>query len=88
MVVYRYRLVGLDGRPHPVLDTPYETLELALTEASNWCTGQGLCLPLGQRGIAVEVWTDSGNWRTIDYPVGCLLSQLPIQRSKATRTKL
>ena len=69
----RYRLVGLDGRPHPVLDVPYDTLEIALAEASDWCNGQGSCLSLGQRGIAVEVWTANGEWRTIDYPIGCLV---------------
>tara|TARA_B100001057_G_scaffold178510_1_gene179311 strand:- start:418 stop:666 length:249 start_codon:yes stop_codon:yes gene_type:complete len=68
----RYRLVGLDGQPHPVLDAPYDTLELALSEASNWCSGQGARCPLGERGIAVEVRTDSGTWRTIGYPVTCL----------------
>jgi hypothetical protein len=68
----RYRLVGLDGRPHPVLDIPYDTLELALAAASNWCNGQGSrCSPV-QRGIAVEVWTANGEWRTIDYPMSCL----------------
>ena len=34
----RYRLVGLDGQPHPVLDAPYDTLELALADASDWST--------------------------------------------------
>ena len=29
----RYRLVGLDGQPHPVLDACYETLELAVADA-------------------------------------------------------
>jgi len=69
----RYRLVGLDGQPHPVLDAPYESLEMALRDASQWCTGQGARCPLGHRGIAVEVCTHSGGWRTIDYPVSCLI---------------
>ena len=56
----RYRLVGLDGQPHPVLDTPYETLQ------------ESRCSP-GQRGIAVEVWTANGEWRAIDYPMNCLM---------------
>ena len=51
----RYRLVGLDGQPHPVLDAPYDTLELALADASDWCTGQGSRCSMGQQGIAVEV---------------------------------
>ena len=50
-----------------MLDAPYDTLELALAEASDWCTGQGSRCPMGQQGIAVEVRTDSGSWRTIDY---------------------
>ena len=33
MVLHRYRLVGLDGLPHPVLDVYYDTLETALEEA-------------------------------------------------------
>ena len=68
----RYRLVGLDGLPHPVLDAHYDTLETALDEARSWCAGQGAACALAGRGIAVEVRTGSGNWRTIDYPVSCL----------------
>ena len=74
----RYRLAGLDGQPHPVLDTPYETLESALAEARSWCSGQGALCSLGQRGIAVQVRTSSGNWRTIDYPSSCLTRPTPI----------
>jgi len=75
----RYRLAGLDGQPHPVLDTPYETLESALAEALNWCSGQGAACAPAQRGIAIQVRTGTGAWRTIDYPRSCLvpLSQQP-----------
>ena len=73
----RYRLVGLDGLPHPVLDTPYETLEAALAEARNWCSGQGAACSPGQRGLAVQVRTVSGSWRTIHYPSSCL-AQPPV----------
>ncbi len=69
----RYRLVGLDGLPHPVLDTPYESLETALAEAGDWCSGQGASCSPGQRGIAVQVSTGSGTWRTIHYPSSCLV---------------
>ena len=55
-----YRLVGLDGRSQPVLDTPYETLL------------GSRCSP-GQRGIAVEAWTANGELRAIDYPMNCLM---------------
>ncbi len=46
-----YRLVGLDGRLHPVLDTPYETLELALAEASIGATAKGLAAPLARGAL-------------------------------------
>ena len=69
----RYRLAGLDGQLHPVLDTPYETLESALAEALNWCSGQGAACAPTQRGIAIQVRTESGAWRTIDYPKSCLV---------------
>lgn len=29
-----YRLVGLDGEPHPVLDALYDNLDLALDDAT------------------------------------------------------
>ena len=49
----RYRLVGLDGQPHPVLDAHYDTLELALEEARSWCVGQGAACDLAGRVFAV-----------------------------------
>ena len=64
-----YRLAGLDGRPHPVLDAPYESLEAALIAAQTWCDGQGMSCPLGERAIGVEVMTCCGSWRTISYPL-------------------
>ena len=70
----RYRLAGLDGQPHPVLDTHYESLESALAEASSWCAGQGATCPAAQRGIAVQVRTATGGWRTVDFPRSCLVS--------------
>ncbi len=76
----RYRLAGLDGQPHPVLDTPYESLETALAEASSWCTGQGASCPAAQRGIAVQVRTATGGWRTIDYPSSCLVPSTSTDR--------
>ena len=67
-----YRLAGLDGSPHPVLDAPYESIEAATRAAQDWCNGQGLTCPIGQRAIGVEVLTRSGSWRTIGYPINCL----------------
>ncbi len=71
-----YRLTGLDGSPHPVLDLPYESIEAAMMAAKNWCNGQGLSCSLSQRGIGIEVMTSSGSWRTIKYPNSCLTTGL------------
>ena len=62
-----YRLAGLDGSPHPVLDMPYESIEAALVAAQTWSDGQGLNCSLSQRALGVEVMTRSGSWRTIRY---------------------
>ena len=68
-----YRLVALDGQPHPVLDAPYESIAAAEAAASRWCSGQGRSLSVKQRGIALEVQTRCGEWRTLGYPRACLL---------------
>ncbi|WP_320674811.1 hypothetical protein [Prochlorococcus sp. MIT 1341] len=62
-----YRLIGLDGSPHPVLDAPYESLEAAMRAAQNWCEGQGLRLSTGERAYGIEVMTHCGEWRTVLY---------------------
>ena len=67
-----YRLIGLDGSPHPVLDAPYDSIEAAIFAAENWCEGQGLNCAPSQRAIGVEVLTRSGSWRTVRYPLNCL----------------
>ncbi len=74
MARYRrlYRLAGLDGSPHLVLDAPYESIEAANRAAQDWCNGQGLNCSMAQRAIGVEVRTRSGAWRTIGYPISCL----------------
>ena len=74
MVLQRklYRLTGLDGSPHPVLDAPYDSIEAAQGAAKDWCNGQGLCCSIRERAIGVEVKTDSGDWRTVSYPASCL----------------
>ena len=71
----RYRLVALDGSPHPVLDAPYESMEAAEAAAQRWCTGQGRQFSMGANGIGVEVQTNSGDWRTVGYPLSCLRSR-------------
>tara|TARA_B100000700_G_C14473341_1_gene591704 strand:- start:175 stop:408 length:234 start_codon:yes stop_codon:yes gene_type:complete len=67
-----YRLVGLDGTPHSVLDAPYDSMEAAMSAAQDWCAGQGMNCSLKQRAIGIEVLTRSGSWRTISYPQNCL----------------
>ncbi len=71
-----YRLVGLDGTPHPVLDAPYESIDAALGAAKNWCDGQGLSCAIKERGIGVEVLVSNGTWRTVCYPPSCLQSAI------------
>ncbi len=64
-----YRLVGLDGKPHPVLDSPYETIDAALGAAKTWNNGQGLSCSFSERGIGVQVLAENGTWRTVCYPM-------------------
>ncbi len=67
-----YRLIGLDGAPHPVLDAPYESIEAALLAAKHWCDGQGLRCTIQERGIGIQVLAANGTWRTVCYPQNCL----------------
>ena len=71
-----YRLIGLDGAPHHVLDAPYESIEAALVAAKVWCDGQGLSCTIQDRGIGVEVLAGNGTWRTVCYPSSCLQASL------------
>ena len=71
-----YRLTGLDGYPHHVLDAPYESIDAALSAARQWCNGQGLGCTIKDRGIGVEVLTGNGTWRTVCYPSNCLQTYL------------
>ncbi|WP_415410848.1 hypothetical protein ACLM45_04655 [Synechococcus sp. A10-1-5-9] len=68
-----YRLVSLDGSPHPVLDAPYESIAAAEAAASRWCEGQGRSRSAFEQGIGLEVQTGCGEWRTLGYPSACLL---------------
>lgn len=62
-----YRLVDAQGRPHPVLDDLYDSLESAWAEAVLWWQTHDHPThdPIG---IGVEVSTSNGDWRTIRYP--------------------
>ena len=67
-----YRLTGLDGAPHHVLDAPYESIDAALVAAKSWCNGQGSRCKIKDRGIGVQVLAGNGTWRTVCYPSNCL----------------
>ena len=71
-----YRLTGLDGSPHHVLDAPYESIDAALMAAKLWCQGQGLSCTIKDRGIGVQVLVRNGTWRTVCYPTNCLHTSL------------
>ncbi len=62
-----YRLVGLDGLPHPVLDTPYESIEAAVKAAKNWSSKKNFGHFLSDSSLGIEVLTSNGSWRTIQY---------------------
>ena len=62
-----YRLVGLDGSPHPVLDTPYESIDSAMWAAKNWCSRQSRNALDNEETIGIEVMTSNGSWRTVRY---------------------
>jgi len=71
-----YRLIGLDGTPHHVLDAPYESIDAALVAAKVWSNGQGLSCTIRDKGIGVQVLTGNGTWRTVCYPSNCLQASL------------
>ena len=50
-------------------------MEAAEAAAQRWCTGQGRQFAMGDNGIGVEVQTNSGDWRTVRYPLSCLRSR-------------
>ncbi len=64
-----YRLVGMDGHPHPVLDTNYETIDAAIGAAREWKSARGRDFGSTEknRSIGIEVKTSNGSWRTISY---------------------
>ncbi len=75
-----YRLASLDGTPHPVLDTTYDSFEAAIAAAKNWCTRQGTMknTSLDEEGaIGVEVLTMNGSWRTLYYERDCIQEMVP-----------
>ena len=71
-----YRLTGLDGAPHCVLDAPYESIDAAISAAKLWCSGQGSVCTIKDRAIGVQVLAGNGTWRTVCYPSNCLQTSL------------
>ena len=75
-----YRLASLDGNPHPVLDTTYDSLEAAITEAKNWFSQQENIKNIDldkEEGIGVEILTSNGSWRTLCYQSYCIQDVIP-----------
>ena len=69
----QYRLVDGDGKPHPVLDDLYDSLELAWGEAQRWWAEQQQedahrSSKTDPVAIGVEVSTSCGSWRTLRHP--------------------
>ena len=62
-----YRLVGLDGLPHPVLDTPYDSMEAAIKAAKTWSSSKNIGHLITDSSLGIEVLTSNGSWRTIQY---------------------
>ncbi len=62
-----FRLVGVDGHPHPVLDTPYESMEAAVVAAKKWTSNKSYHQSKDDSPIGIEVMTSNGSWRTILY---------------------
>ena len=65
-----YRLVGMDGLPHPVLDTLYESIDAAVIAARDWnsrSSPESGFKEANKKTIGIEVLTINGSWRTILY---------------------
>ncbi len=62
-----YRLVGMDGLPHPVLDTPYESIDAAIGAAKQWTSVHSEQTIETDKSVGIEVKTSNGSWRTIFY---------------------
>ena len=57
----------MDGHPHPVLDTPYESIDAAIGAAKQWTSNHGGDPVKSDSSIGIEVMTSNGSWRTILY---------------------
>ena len=64
-IAKRYRLINASFEAHPHLDSIYDSVDEALSDASAWL-GKQACS--AQQAIGVEVSTRSGEWRTVRHP--------------------
>ncbi len=62
-----YRVVGMDGLPHPVLDTLYDSVDAAILAAKQWSSSRDFSSLSSDRSLGIEVMTSNGCWRTISY---------------------
>ena len=62
-----YRLIGMDGRPHPILDTQYESIDAAIHAVKSWNSKADIGCIDSNSSIGIEVMTSNGSWRTILY---------------------
>ena len=50
-----YRLVGMDGLPHPILDTPFDSIDAAIVAAKKWNRGYVSDGRVDNGSIGIEV---------------------------------
>ena len=62
-----YRLIGMDGHPHPILDTQYESIDAAIRAVKSWNSKPKVGCIETSTSIGIEVMTSNGSWRTILY---------------------
>ena len=58
----------MDGQPHPVLDTQYESMDAAIRAVKIWNSKEAINCLDSSSSIGIEVMTSNGCWRTILYP--------------------
>ncbi len=57
----------MDGHPHPILDTQYDSFESAIRAIKNWNSNGENDSNNSKNSIGIEVMTSNGCWRTILY---------------------
>ena len=64
-IARRYRLINASFEAHPHLDSIYDSLDEALSDATAWISKQASRV---DQVIGVEVSTRSGEWRMLRHP--------------------